>query len=200
MGGNTQAALRKGAATAALFPQSSSSGSFDANTNPSVRFGNAVAATAEEFGERFGHYGRRVVQSAAAQMLSSVQNCADLQPGSSAARLPADCTTQGPVRTLSTHAQDIMSVRIILWVKSKVADVCRVPHASGDAGPSYIGSRSPQINETELQRGAAPARPCWLKSLSHLELGPSLQTARCRLMSVLQFWKSMPPLQNMVPW
>lgn len=82
MGGSTQAALRKGAATAALFPQSSSSGSFDANANPSVRFGNAVAATPEEFGERFGHYGRRVVQFAAAQMLSSVQSCADLQPGS----------------------------------------------------------------------------------------------------------------------
>lgn len=54
MGGKAQG-LRKGA-TASLFPQSSSAGSFDAN--PSVRFGNAVATTPEEFGELFGHYGR----------------------------------------------------------------------------------------------------------------------------------------------
>ncbi len=37
-----------------LFPDSSSTASFDAN--PSVRFGNAVASDPEDFGAKFGHY------------------------------------------------------------------------------------------------------------------------------------------------
>jgi hypothetical protein len=57
MGGNAQGLPKRTAAL--LGPDSDTSGSGH-DANPSVRFGNAVAASAEEFGERFGHYGRQV--------------------------------------------------------------------------------------------------------------------------------------------
>lgn len=56
MGGNAQGLPKR---TAPLFGSDSDVSSSGADANPSVRFGNAVAASAEEFGERFGHYGRQ---------------------------------------------------------------------------------------------------------------------------------------------
>lgn len=58
MGGNAQGLPKR---TAPLFGSDSDVSSSGADANPSVRFGNAVAASAEEFGERFGHYGRQAL-------------------------------------------------------------------------------------------------------------------------------------------
>jgi hypothetical protein len=60
MGGNAQGLPKR---TAPLFGSDSDVSSSGADANPSVRFGNAVAASAEEFGERFGHYGRQASAS-----------------------------------------------------------------------------------------------------------------------------------------
>lgn len=63
MGGNARVLPKGGAvppkgSTAHLMPHSDSNSSMS-DANPSVRFGNAVA-TSEEFGGKFGHYGRQV--------------------------------------------------------------------------------------------------------------------------------------------
>lgn len=67
MGGNARVLPKGGAVppkstTVHLMPHSDSNSSMSDNANPSVRFGNAVA-TSEEFGGKFGHYGRQPHQS-----------------------------------------------------------------------------------------------------------------------------------------
>lgn len=57
MGGNAQGLPKR---TAALLLPESDTSSSGGEANPSVRFGNAVATTSEEFGAKFGHYGRHV--------------------------------------------------------------------------------------------------------------------------------------------
>jgi hypothetical protein len=136
MGGNAQGLPKR---TAALLGPDSDTSSSGADANPSVRFGNAVAASAEEFGERFGHYGRHVP---ACSRFSSVSAACCAGPPMAQWSLAYQNIARG-------HQSDSCTgvPRFSVWV------YCRQRHQSPDPGLPQYGRGISTISDVELKRG-----------------------------------------------